>query len=273
MDEQEYPGYVDLLKLKKEHPIYIIAALTLGIDPRYLKIHPAFNHAENQYSYDHIEHVGTCWYCPLKAEQTDIDSYIKEEAKYHPKVPLLSLKDTLGIYKSGPKDDLYHELKQSLISAAKNKEINSQKPENIKEDSWLNCIGEQSSVTTESVKEWFRKHNFKTPFFESPSKSEGVPDYLDRNNDEHPEELALAIEAWQRFSDLDISHPKEYIEKWLEETFCSSKREAEKSVATYVSKDARERIAMVANWRKKGGPKSKGLDKDIYNKALAKNIS
>ena len=273
MDEQEYPGYVDLLKLKKEHPIYIIAALTLGIDPRYLKIYPAFNHAQNQYSYDHIEHVGTHWYCPLKAEQTDIDSYIKEEAKYHPKVPLLFLKDTLGIYKSGPKDDLYHELKQSLISAAKNKEIDCQKPENIEEDLWLNCIGEQSSVTTESVKEWFHKHNFKTPFFEASSKPEGLPDYLNKNNPEYSIELAIAIEAWQRFSGLGISHPKKYMEKWIRENYPDPRYVPDDYVGITIFDKAVQRILTMINWKDSGTPAiGTGFKQSIYEKGKAKTF-
>lgn len=273
MDEQQYPGYVDLLKLKKEHPIYTIAALTLGIDPRYLKLMPNYDELRKGFNYDEDFGPTHKWYYPLKADQLEIDQYLKSESKSGHLVPLYKLPDDLGAYKPAPLDILYDELKSSLIEAAKNKDIICPKPEIIDERDWLGRIKEHSKVTTESVKNWFHQHNFRTPFFETPPKPKNLPDYLDKNNPEKPEELIIAIEAWQRFSGLEISHPKAYIEKWLDETFASDKKLAEQSVGTYVSKDAKERIAMTANWRKKGGPKSDGLKQDIYDKAIAKDLS
>ena len=129
MDEQEYPGYIDLLKLRKEHPIYIMAALTLGIDPRYLKLMPNYDELNKDFTYD--ENFGPTpeWYYPLKADQLSIDQYLESESKSLHQVPLYKLQQDLGPYIPAPLNVLYNELKSSLIEAAKNQEITCPKPD------------------------------------------------------------------------------------------------------------------------------------------------
>lgn len=273
MTKLKYPNYIELLKLKKEHPIYVIAALTLGIDPRCLKLFPIYDPSLDCYTYDEEMSATPEWYLPKRAEQIDAEAYIKSESDSLTLVPLKGLHQDLGIYNRGAQDILYQELKSSLTSATRDKDIECPRPDFIDEDLWLKDINESRLVTSESVKQWFSKNNFSTPFFEAPPKPNDLPNYLDKNHPEHSQELAIAIEAWQRFTDLDISHPKAYIEKWLDETFVSDKQLAEQSVDTYVSKDAKERITTTANWRKKGGPKSQSLKQSIYDKATERNLS
>ena len=273
MDDLKYPDYIDLLKLKKEHAILEIAALALGVDPRYLKLKPEFDETKQCFFYD--EDLSKYrWYIPLKAEQLDIDEYLDSEKDLLQLVPVEKLNQDLGAYSPSPKNFLYRELKSLLIEATKNGEIECKVPDQIGEEYWLSHISEKSIIKSESVKEWFNKHNFKTPFFEAVSNKPDLPRYLDKNHPEHSQELAIAIEAWQRFSDLDITHPKAYIEKWVEENFSTPKNTSSNSVKYHVSNYALDRILTMINW-KTGGPKSAGntaVKQDIYDKAIAKNL-
>ncbi|WP_339723280.1 hypothetical protein [uncultured Paraglaciecola sp.] len=273
MTENKYPDYIELLKLKRAHSIYIMAALTLGIDPRYLKIEPSVNniHGEEVFTYEHSGSSSQCWYYPMKADGCQIEDYLNQESNIHPLAPIEG-SSSLGIYNKGVQDELYQELKKLLLEAVKNEDIQCVVPEEyksldaekldqqIKQKALIIKPTEGSLVYTDSVKRWFKQNNLSTPFFGKPNELEGIPSVIDKNHPEHSLELGIAIEAWQRFSDLDISHPKEYIQNWLNE-FHSS-----------VDTKAKERICTLVNWRKQGGAKTQSLQTNIYQQAIAKNL-
>jgi hypothetical protein len=271
MTENKYPDYIELLKLKKEHSIYVIAALTLGIDPRYLKIAPGVIYINDQevFTYEHVDRSPQRWYYPAKADNCLIDSYLNQEAKIHPLAPVDG-SSSLGIYRGGLKDKLYQELKQLLIEAVKSSDVECVIPEIINKDRWLANALEGYLVTTESVKNWFHKNNLSTPFFDKPNKPDGMPNFLDKNHPEHSIELRIAIEAWQRFSGLNLSHPKAYVKKWLEEKY--GEDNVKDKAQIILSKKAIERIITLINWNTSGGTTTEGFKQSIYDAALNKNI-
>jgi hypothetical protein len=277
MTENKYPDYIELLKLKKAHSIYIMAALTLGIDPRYLKIEPSINniHGEEVFTYEHSGSSSQCWYYPMKADGCQIEDYLNQESNIHPLAPVEG-SSSLGTYNKGFQDELYQELKKLLLEAVKNEDIQCVVPEVFKlldtekldqqakkkaiQKALIIKPTEGSLVYTDSVKRWFKQNNLSTPFFGKPNELEGIPSVIDKNHTEHSLELGIAIEAWQRFSELGISHPKEYIEKWLNE-FHSS-----------VDTKAKVRICTLVNWRKQGGARTQGLKTNIYEQAITKDL-
>ena len=261
MTENKYPDYIELLKLKKAHSIYIMAALTLGIDPRYLKIEPSINniHGEEVFTYEHSGSSHQCWYYPMKADGCKIEDYLNQESKIHPLAPVEG-SSSLGIYNKGFQDELYQELKTLLLEAVKNEDIQCVVPEGVDRGILILKPIEGCLVDTDSVKRWFKQNNLSTPFFGKPNELEGIPSVIDKNHPEHSLELGIAIEAWQRFSELGISHPKEYIKNWLNEFH------------SILGDKAILRICTLVNWRKKGGARTQGLQTDIYEKAIAKDL-
>jgi hypothetical protein len=261
MTENKYPDYIELLKLKKAHSIYIMAALTLGIDPRYLKIEPSINniHGEEVFTYEHSGSSHQCWYYPMKADGCQILDYVNQESNIHPLAPVEG-NNSLGIYNKGFQDELYQELKTLLLEAVKNKDIQCVVPEVVDQEILILKPAEGSLVYTDSVKKWFKQNNLSTPFFGKSNELEVIPRVIDKNHPEHSLELGIAIEAWQRFSDLGISHPKVYIQKWLDE-FHSS-----------LDNKAKVRICTLVNWRKQGGARTEGLKTNIYEQAITRDL-
>lgn len=84
---------------------------------------------------------------------------------------------------------------------------------------------------------------------------------LTHRDPEHSLELGIAIEAWERFSDLGITHPKRYLQEWFKEQYTS------------LSNEAKIRIAEMINWNKKGGATSNAYTKATYQQALDKEIT
>lgn len=272
MTEHKYPDYIELLKLKESHSIYVMTALVLGIDPRFLKITPAVINLDGEelFTYEHSDSSSQSWYYPMKADDCSIDDYLKQESKTHPLAPVEG-SNSLGIYNKGLQDILYQELKERLVEAVKSKEIECEFPECVSEDVRLKNISEGYLVKMESVRKWFQKNNFNTPFFDKPSTSEGVPSVLDKNHPEYSLELGIAIEAWQRFSGLNLTHPKAYIKKWLDEQYGEANVKDKAQIT--VSKKAMDRIVTLINWNSSGGTTTEGFKQSIYEQALAKDLS
>lgn len=271
MNNEIYPIYLDLLKLRKAHSIFEIASLVLGIDPRLLKIKPQFHEQKGCFVYE--PEAQTFRYLPIKAESMKLEEYLAEEKNNHVYVPLENIGEELGHYQSGMGDILYQELKRTLLTAAIEDEIESIIPGTLDKELWLSRITENTLVKAASVKKWLDAHNFCTPFFERPLRRDGLPEYLDRNHPEYSPELAIAVEAWSRFSNMGISHPKKYIEKWLNESFSDENNLSEDSVHVVVTQKAKDRIATLVNWNSDGGVNTKAFSIDVYKEALQKNFS
>jgi hypothetical protein len=259
-------SYIDLLRLRKKYAIYEVAALVLNIDPRYLKIMPDFDPVREYFSYEYQEQSGyTKYYYPAKADQYDIDTYLLKE---YPRGQLIPEGTTLGEYRPSMKDFMYQELKGLMMDAVREGTlplaVSTNDPildEKIRK-AMTNDPQEGFSVEKEQVLKWFDDNKLKPAFFfESKQQSTSLPKYLDKNHPEHSLELGIAVEAWQRFSGLGITHPKEYFEKWLKETFDET-----------LSEKAIERIITLTNWNKGGGAKATSFKSALYQQALDKEI-
>lgn len=213
------------------------------------------------------------WYYPLKADQCSIEKYEELELENGFLAPVDGC-SKLGDYSQGSKDFLFQELKKSLIEGVKNQEIKIKFISENTQEIELKNLSEARLVEVEEVKKWFKKHNFSSPFFESLKTPEGLPPYLDKNNLEHAAELRIAIEAWQRFSGLGLSHPNKYVKKWLTEFY--GQKKSDDSTKELVTKNGIGRIVTLVNWRKKGGVGNTGnskIQQSIYQQALDKNLS
>lgn len=87
-------------------------------------------------------------------------------------------------------------------------------------------------------------------FYEKPKPLQAIEKPLnlsfDKTSNTYPEELDLAIQAWQAVSASEgKGKPKARIKTWL-------------NTNTKISNEAKERIAIVANWDKTGGATSTG---------------
>lgn len=271
MTNTSYPGYIEILKLRKAHPIYQVAALILGIDPRTLKVMPTFNEAKSEYEY--LPESTSHMYLPAKASNMKLEDYLLSEATNQLYVPLIKLGDDLGSYAPSMSDVLYQELKNSIIAATKTNEIDCVFPKSSDKAEYIAKTSEGTLVKSESLRRWLAQNNFNTPFFEKSTRHDGIPAVFDKNHKDHSPELAIAVEAWIRFSDLGISHPKKYIENWLDDTYPTNQSEASGSVEMIVPREAKKRIATMVNWNSIGGTKTKGYSSDVYAKGLEKLIN
>ena len=270
MTNTTYPDYIEILKLRKAHPIYQVAALILGIDPRTLKVMPAYNQVKSEYEY--LPESKSHMYLPAKASTMKLEDYLLSEATNQLYVPLIKLGDDLGRYAPSMSDVLYQELKLSILAATKACEIEYVCPPSSDEAKYRENISEGTLVRSESLRQWLAQNNFSTPFFEKMVKHDGVSAVFDKNHKDHSPELAIAVEAWIRFSDLGISHPKTYVENWLDDSFPTTKSEALESVELVVSREAKNRIATMVNWNSRGGQNVKAYSRETYLKGLKKQL-
>ena len=268
MTNTAYPDYIEILKLRKAHPIYQIAALILGIDPRTLKLMPTYNEANGEWEY--LPESKSHMYLSIKASKMKLEDYLLSEATNHMYVPLLKLGNDLGRYAPSMSDVLYQELKDSIIAATRANEIDCVLPTSSDEAEYIAKTSEGTLVKVESLRRWLAQNNFNTPFFERITRHDGIPAVFDKNHKDHSPELAIALEAWIRFSDLGISHPKTYIENWLEDTFPTNKFETSGAVEMVVSREAKNRIATMVNWNSRGGQNVKAYSRETYSKGLEK---
>lgn len=270
MTKPAYPDYIEILKLRKAHPIYQIAALILGIDPRTLKLMPDYHPGKSLYEYP--PESKTFMYVPVKASKTPLDEYLQSESANHTLVPLLNLPDDLGEYAPSITDVLFQEFKTALLSAVKDKEIECVVPGSIPEESYLKAASENTLVKTNSVRDWLIRNNFRTPYFDKPATYEGLSSLFDKNHTDHSPELAIAVEAWIRFSGMGISHPKKYIENWLEQKYPALNEETADAVKILVSAKAKNRITTLVNWNSEGGVNSQAYSATLFEQGATKKL-
>lgn len=241
--EQEKDFYmIQLMKLRKEFYLFEMAALLLNVNPQKIRL---IKHNESDKA----------------GKPMLVNSYVDPENKEQ------------TIQRPHPKNAFYQELRKAMIDAvdygdielvgdALDNFIRCQQNNMDFNRSTGKCAGDFTTLNRYAVQAWVEKFNFETNFFEAKKPAElPLPRYLDKNHPEHSIELGIAIEAWERFSDLGISHPKDYLEKWLKE-----KHES-------LSDKAIDRIKTVINWNRSGGAPTDGLKSAIYQQALDKEIT
>ena len=246
MTEQEADFYmIQLMKLRKKFYLFEIAALLLNVNPKKIRFK----------KYSESDNHGT----PML-----VNTYVDPENKEQ------------TIQKPHPKNAFYQELRKVMIDAVDYGDIELFGDElhnfelcqqtNLRESHGQDtgkCAADFSTLNRNAVQAWVEKFNFETNFFEAKKPAElHLPRYLDKNHQEHSLELGIAIEAWERFSDLGISHPKAYLDKWFEEKYDG-----------IISDKAMQRITTVINWNKSGGAPTDGLKSAIYQQALDKEIT
>jgi hypothetical protein len=223
---------IQIMKLRKEFYLWEMAALLLNVNPLYVKLIESNGH---------------------KFRVMVADYTVKDSPRHS-------------------KHYLYQELKKAMIDAVDYGELelfgdelisfNYCQQDNLRDTGDTgSCASEYHKLSRHTVQAWVEKYNFETTFFETQKVAVNLPNYLDKNHPEHSLTLGIAIEAWERFSDLGISHPKKYVEKWLSEQHSN------------LSQEVRDEIAKMANWNKSGGAPSKGFKTDVYQQALDKEIT
>lgn len=250
--EQEKDFYmIQLMKLRKEFYLFEMAALLLNVNPQKIRL---IKHNESDKA----------------GKPMLVNSYVDPENKEQ------------TIQRPHPKNVFYQELRKSMIDAVNYGDIELFGDEldnfircqaDSRHDSFLlthddthwitgKCAGDFTTLNRYAVQAWVEKFNFETNFFEAKKPAElPLPRYLDKNHPEHSLELGIAIEAWERFSDLGITHPKRYLQEWFKEQYTS------------LSNEAKIRIAEMINWNKKGGATSNAYTKATYQQALDKEIT
>ena len=273
MNNQEYPSYIELLKLRKAHPIFEMAALILGIDPRTLKIMPDWDPVTEQYVY--LDDTPKRWFLPILAENLTTEDYLEKEMANQRLVPIAAQKLFVDLeeYKPCMRNELYQELKFALLHAVKQGEIQTNLHGTLDKDVIQNNASESYQVISESVKNWLVINNLSSPFFEKVTHSSGLAAIMDKNRSDHSPQLAIAVEAWIRFSGEGLTHPKKYIENWLDETYPNNISESNSEVGVHLSNEAKVRIAKVVNWNSDGGLRTTAYSKAIYEKAKSKHLN
>jgi hypothetical protein len=241
--EQEKDFYmIQLMKLRKEFYLFEMAALLLNVNPQKIRL---IKHNESDKA----------------GKPMLVNSYVDPENKEQ------------TIQRPHPKNAFYQELRKAMIDAvdygdielvgdALDNFIRCQQNNMDFNRSTGKCAGDFTTLNRYAVQAWVEKFNFETNFFEAKKPAElPLPRYLDKNHPEHSLELGIAIEAWERFSDLGITHPKRYLQEWFKEQYTS------------LSNEAKIRIAEMINWNKKGGATSNAYTKATYQQALDKEIT
>jgi hypothetical protein len=165
-----------------------------------------------------------------------------------------------------PKNTIFLELVKAMIDAIKAEEIYTHEEPQELMDRQLHheekCAGEMTLLHKVDVKKWVEGNDFQCSFFGTSKVNTGLPDCLDKNSPEHSIELGIAIEAWQRFYGLGLTHPRDYFEKWLKEMH-----------GTTLSNNAIERIITLINWNHGGGVKTEGFKEERYEEGKNRNIT
>lgn len=112
----------------------------------------------------------------------------------------------------------------------------------------------RSMMDVEDLRAWLRSRGVSTGFF-FPLAEERADDFLDEAHDHFAPELALAVAAWQGLATRQTFHGgvRAVIEGWID-----THPEAWKGGGS-PSANAKERVAIVANWKQKGGAPKTGV--------------
>jgi hypothetical protein len=108
---------------------------------------------------------------------------------------------------------------------------------------------ERSIVKRDSVVSWLANRGHRSGFF-FPNAGAGTPDYLNPTHPRYSGKLAAAVSAWQAVTDPGGKHPKQALEKWLNEHSGRFGMTGEDGMPI---KQAVTDCAKVANWEPGGG--------------------
>lgn len=125
-------------------------------------------------------------------------------------------------------------------------------------DFWLNAQFEEEARSPAFIIEWALSKRFRPTWLDwaierglyTPKQLTGAiaQTDFDKENSTYPKELDFALQAWRKVSTTEgKGKPKARIRTWLNNVNNSLPKENK------LSKDAIERIAIVANWDKTGG--------------------
>jgi hypothetical protein len=117
-----------------------------------------------------------------------------------------------------------------------------------KEPDWSRTM-----LDVRDLKAWLKERGVKTGFFFPATKAD-EDDFMDSSHDHFAPELAMAVAAWRALSQERKfkQSPKATIRNWVENNPSEWKSKDE------LSTEAKERIAMVANWKRSGGANPTG---------------
>lgn len=114
---------------------------------------------------------------------------------------------------------------------------------------------ERSTVERASLVKWLADRGHRKGFF-FPNADAGMPDYLNPAHPRYSGKLAAAVNAWEAVTDPGGKHPKQALEKWLNE---HAERFGMTNDDGMPVKQAVSDCAKVANWKPDGGaPKTPG---------------
>lgn len=241
--------YIQVMKFRKKFCVYEITALMLDINPQQVVFHES---KENEGSVKKLIVVD------------NLEEYFRAKEK----------EESVSIALH-PKFQIFNQLKKAIIDSINSEELFALEHPQEGLDRLANheerCAGSRTEVHKCDVEKWARENHFQCSFFGSAQQSTSKHDYLDKNHAEYSSELCIAIEAWQRFSGLGVSHPKKYVQKWLTEFY--GQKDSDDSTQERVSKNGIERIVTLVNWRSKGGVGNSTVQQNIYQQALDKDLS
>ena len=111
----------------------------------------------------------------------------------------------------------------------------------------------KSMVRVDNLRDWLRSEGENQGALFPPSTPETLP-FMNPDHDHFAPELHFAITAWQALETQTIGKrgSKPVIEEWLDTHSHAWRGDGE------VSATAKDRIAVVINWRRSGAPKSSG---------------
>lgn len=113
----------------------------------------------------------------------------------------------------------------------------------------------RTTIDAEELKAWLRSCGFASGFFFPPEQEhEAAPDdFMDPAHERYSPHLALAVSAWRGLEGAKLNRGvKNAIDQWI-----TSNPDAWKS-STPLSKNSKDEIIKVVNWRKEGGPPKTG---------------
>jgi hypothetical protein len=117
------------------------------------------------------------------------------------------------------------------------------------------CWWHEGKIRTEDLKNWLRREGFPSAFFEI--KPANIPDYMNKDLEEHSYKLAAAIEAWEYFYTHGLTNPKKSLKENIEDWLTENANRLNLLYNKKVSQTAIEEIAKIVNWKTEGGaPKS-----------------
>ncbi len=108
---------------------------------------------------------------------------------------------------------------------------------------------DRSSVERGALVSWMAGKGRRRGFF-FPEADSGRPDYMDPSHPRYSAKLAAAVTAWQAVTDPGGKHPKQALEKWLNEHAGRFGMTDEDGMPI---KQAVTDCAKVANWEPGGG--------------------